>query len=81
MQIFKDEPDRRPDRLGAFQFCELPRIGEEILIADEIDLVYYRVASVVHYPIPHPFVLDEEMPNSQDKDPSVKIEVIWIGIE
>jgi hypothetical protein len=81
MQTFKDEPDRRPGRLGVFQFCELPKIGEDILIADDVDLVYYRVAAVIHYPIPHPFVLDEELPSLQDKEPSVKLEVTWIGIE
>lgn len=81
MQIYKNEPDRRPGRLGVFEFCELPKVGEDILIADDIDLVYYRVAAVIHYPIPHPFVLDEELPGLQENEPSVKLEVIWSGIE
>jgi hypothetical protein len=81
MRIFKNEPDRRPERLGVFQFCELPKIGEDILIADDIDLVYYRVTAVIHYPIPHPFVVDEELPSLQEKEPSARIEVILSGIE
>jgi hypothetical protein len=81
MRLFKDEPERRPERLGQFQFVELPRIGDDIMIADDIDLTYYCVVSVVHYPIALPFVRDEELPSLQEAEPSVKVEVVWAGIE
>ena len=81
MQLFKEEPERRPERLGQFEFVELPRIGEDIMIADDIDLTYYRVVSVVHYPIALPFVRNEELPSLQESEPSAKVEVVWAGVE
>jgi hypothetical protein len=81
MQLFKEEPERRPERLGQFEFVELPRIGDDIMVADDIDLTYYRVVSVVHYPIAFPFARNEELPNLQETEPSAKVEVVWAGVE
>jgi len=81
VKLDKHDTESRAERIGVFTFVELPRIGDDLMIADDLDLNYFRVKGVVHYPIPHPFVRDEVLPSLQDTEPSVRIEVEWVGIE
>jgi len=66
--------------LGIYEFVELPSEGQLLGVQYDMDFNYLRVNRVLHFPIPHPFEPDPDLPSLQQTEPSAHVIVQWVGI-
>jgi|LauGreDrversion4_2_1035121.scaffolds.fasta_scaffold2676261_1 hypothetical protein len=67
--------------LGDMSFSAMPAIGDTICVPYDYELNYLKVRQVRHWPIPDPFVVDERIPNTQQREPFVQVIAEWVSSE